>query len=109
MVWIILALSMLFDYILMQNESWMCSLTWKKWFSVILGKGWIIKISLIDYKESFCPLMQINNIMDVFGVDLRKRRIENLMDMIMKWNWALWFSTVMVRTKALLHDSKGWF
>jgi len=27
---IILALSMLFDYILMQNESWMCSLTWNK-------------------------------------------------------------------------------
>ena len=109
MVWVILALSMLFDYILMQNESWMCSLNWKKWFGVILEKGWIMEISIIDYERSFCPLVQINKIIDVFGVGLRKRTIKILMYMIMKWNWVLWHGMVMGRTKALLHDFNEWF
>jgi len=33
---------------------------------VILEKGWIMGISSIDYKESFCSFMQPNKIMCVF-------------------------------------------
>jgi len=75
MVWIVLALSMLFDYMLMQNESWMCSLTLKKCFGVIVEKRVDYRNSPIDYKWSFCPFMQLNKIMDVFWVGLRKRCI----------------------------------
>jgi len=57
----------------------------------------------IDSKGSFCSFMQINKIMNVFWVSLRKRRIGNLMWMIMKWNWGIWLRMVMIRTKTLLH------
>jgi len=41
---------MLFDYMLMQNESWMCSLTLKKCFGVIVEKRVDYRNSPIDYK-----------------------------------------------------------
>jgi len=46
--------------------------------------------------------MQLSKINDVFGASLRKRRIENLIDMIMKWNWVLWLNMVMWRTKSFV-------
>jgi len=33
---------------------------------MILKKGWIMEISPIGYKGSFCSLIQLNKIMDVF-------------------------------------------